>query len=97
MLLLKAEPGLHHSNTGITGALSSVRRGRNKMPAHKNYVPHNEILHIETRRSQDDWDDYLNNLSKIVGEACDKWLASRGIEPMPFIQIPIRDPNKGKE
>ena len=25
-------------------------------------------------------ENYLANLSKVVGEACDKWLASRGFE-----------------
>jgi len=25
-------------------------------------------------------EDYMSNLSKVVGEACDRWLASRGFE-----------------
>jgi hypothetical protein len=50
-----------------------------------NYVPHNQFRHIETRRTDEDWEDYLLNLSEIVSTACDKWLASRGIYPAPFI------------
>ena len=31
-------------------------------------------------------ENYLVNLSKVVGEACDKWLASRGFEKQGWKQ-----------
>jgi len=51
------------------------------MAKNKNYVPHNEFRHIETRRTENDWDNYLWKLSKTVGEACDRFFVSRGMPP----------------
>jgi hypothetical protein len=44
-----------------------------------NYTPWNEFRHVETRKADGDWDDYLLNLSKSVGEACDKFFDDRGM------------------
>jgi hypothetical protein len=51
------------------------------MAKNKNYVPWNEHRHIETRRTESDWDNYLWKLSKTVGEACDRFFVSRGMTP----------------
>ena len=51
------------------------------MPKNRNFVPHNEHRHIETRRTDEDWENYLNNLSKTVGEACDRFFVSRNMHP----------------
>lgn len=52
----------------------------------RNYVPHNEVVHRETRRSEEDWEDWLWKLSTTVGKACDRWLASRGIKSNQFAE-----------
>lgn len=52
-----------------------------------NYLPHAWTTHRSTRRSPEDYEDYLRNLSSSVGRACDKWLAARGIETIKFIQF----------
>jgi len=44
-----------------------------------NYVPWNEHKHVETRKTDDDWDDYLLNLSSSVGAACDRFFDLRGM------------------
>ena len=44
-----------------------------------NYVPHNEYRHVETRRTEEDYEEYLENLSRVVSVACDKWLRSKGL------------------
>lgn len=51
------------------------------MAKNKNYVPWNEYRHVETRRTDEDWENYLWKLSKIVGEACDRFFVSRGMHP----------------
>ena len=48
-----------------------------------NYIPHNKWEHRDTNGG-DKVDQYLLNLSKTVGRACDKWLASRGIVSRQF-------------
>ena len=45
----------------------------------KNYVPHNAVVHRDTTNGEG-WDDYLENLSKSVGKACDKWLEAKGLK-----------------
>jgi hypothetical protein len=49
------------------------------MAKNRNYTPHNEYRHIETRRTDEDWEKYLWNLSKTVGAACDKFFEKRGM------------------
>jgi len=51
------------------------------MAKNRNYVPHNEHRHIETRHTENDWDNYLWKLSKTVGDACDRFFVSRGMTP----------------
>jgi hypothetical protein len=51
------------------------------MAKNRNYVPHNEHRHIETRHTESDWENYLWKLSKTVGDACDRFFVSRGMPP----------------
>lgn len=51
------------------------------MAKNRNYVPHNEHRHIETRHTESDWENYLWKLSKTVGDACDRFFVSRGMTP----------------
>jgi uncharacterized protein (DUF927 family) len=51
------------------------------MAKNRNYVPHNEHRHVETRRTDEDWENYLWKLSKTVGDACDRFFVSRGMTP----------------
>ena len=51
------------------------------MAKNLNYVPHNEHRHIETRKTDEDWENYLFRLSKVVGDACDAFFVSRGMTP----------------
>jgi len=48
-----------------------------------NYTPHNKWEHRDTNGG-DKVEQYLLNLSKTVGKACDKWLESRGIVSRQF-------------
>jgi len=61
-------------------------KNESKKSRFRNYVPHNEVVHRETRRSEEDWEDWLWKLSTTVGKACDKWLASRGIKSNQFAE-----------
>ena len=58
------------------------------MAKNLNYVPFQNkcTYHRETRRTDEDWENYLWNLSKSVGDACDKFLKSRGIISEPFME-----------
>jgi len=51
------------------------------MAKNRNYIPHNEHRHVETRRTDEDWENYLWKLSKTVGDACDRFFVSRGMTP----------------
>jgi len=51
------------------------------MAKNRNYIPHNEHRHVETRRTDEDWENYLWKLSKTVGDACDRFFVSRGMPP----------------
>jgi len=55
------------------------------MAKNLNYTPWNEFRHIETRRREEDWDDYLINLSKSVGAACDKFFEKRGMKTQIYL------------
>lgn len=46
----------------------------------------NQYSHRETRRTEEDWDNYWLHLSSTVGKACDKWLESRGIVSRQFAE-----------
>ncbi len=59
-------------------------------PRFTNYVPHNEFRHIDT--GGDDEEDWLRNLSRVVGKACDRFLDSRGLK-----QKPVKDFYFGKK
>ena len=67
-----------------------------KKSINQNYIPHNEFIHRETRRTEEDWDNVMMNLSSLVGKACDKWLEKRGFKPTPFIEQTISMNNKPK-
>ena len=49
-----------------------------KKPRSLNYIPHNKYTHIDTNRGEE-WDSYLENLSRTVSKACEKFFESRGI------------------
>jgi hypothetical protein len=51
------------------------------MAKNRNYIPWNDHRHVETRRTDNDWDNYLWKLSKTVGDACDRFFVSRGMTP----------------
>lgn len=56
-----------------------------KKPRSLNYIPHNKWQHIDTNKGEE-WDSYLENLSKTVSRACEKFFASRGIVSISFTQ-----------
>lgn len=56
------------------------------MSKYINYIPHNKFNHYDTRRTEEDFDDAMLRLSTIVGHACDKWLAARGIKSNQFAE-----------
>lgn len=43
-----------------------------------NYVPHNKWQHRDTSHGED-WEAYVENLSRVVGAACDRFFQKRGI------------------
>jgi len=55
-----------------------------KNPTFRNYVPHTKW---EKVREFETGDEYLENLSRIVGAACDKFLRSRNLE---ILQMGLR-------
>ena len=77
------EPHLNLIRKDGTESLRKLNQPKkpHKMAKNKNYVPWNEHRHIETRRTESDWDNYLWKLSKTVGEACDRFFVSRGMTP----------------
>jgi len=42
-----------------------------------NYLPHKGYFHRSTK--DDDWENYINNLSSSVSKACDKFFEKRGM------------------
>jgi hypothetical protein len=57
------------------------------MARNRNYVPHSKCYyHRETRHSEEDYENWLKNLSATVGEACEKFLRSRKIKVEPFVE-----------
>ena len=49
------------------------------MAKKNNYIPWNEYRHVETRKTDEDWENYLFRLSKVVGDACERFFVSRGM------------------
>lgn len=49
------------------------------MSRHLNHVPWNNIEHIDTRKQEEDFEDYLSNLSRTVSRACEEFFKKRGM------------------
>jgi len=49
-----------------------------------NYVAHNEYRHVETKGESDEW---IVNLSREVGEACERFFIRRGMKSLPPLGI----------
>jgi len=80
-LLTELEPSLNLIKKAGTGSSKTKLNQTKKMAKNRNYVPHNEHRHVETRRTDEDWENYLWKLSKTVGDACDRFFVSRGMTP----------------
>lgn len=82
--LIVREPHLNlikKDGTGSSKQNLNLLKKPYKMAKNRNYIPHNEHRHIETRHTESDWDNYLWKLSKTVGDACDRFFVSRGMTP----------------
>jgi hypothetical protein len=69
------------AGTGSSKRNPNLLKKPHKMAKNRNYIPHNEHRHVETRRTDQDWENYLWKLSKTVGDACDRFFVSRGMTP----------------
>ena len=49
------------------------------MSLKRNHDHWNKFKHVETRRSDEDYEDYLRRLSSTVSAACEKFFVSRGM------------------